>query len=385
MIKRRKIVLAIIAIAIIIGLAGWIVIDLKHQQEKAVKTSPIKIGVLADLSGDYVDYLKGIPSGVELAVADLQQITSRKIELFVEDQKSCDVKETVSVMHKFIDIDQVDFIIGGSCSNTTIAAAPLANQAKIVMISPASSAPSITNAGDYIFRTYISDVLRAKVGAQIAYDMGKRKMATITDIGNDAGIELTKGGRDEFGKLGGMIVDEESVTKADNDFKTLIVKIKNTQPDVIFMGVSPPLQIGLIAKQLKELDFHIQLISPFEESEDAQVKQVAKDAIEGLIYIVPGNPPEASAYQDLIKKYQEKYNEDKMPLYLTEAYDAAQLGVRAILASNGTKEDIKDKLYEVSKEYQGVSGNVMFDENGDVNKDVLVKMIKDGQYIEYKK
>lgn len=60
-----------------------------------------------------------------------------------------------------------------------------------------------------------------------------------------------------------------------------------------------------------------------------------------------------------------------------------QLAVKAVLESDGTKEDIKTKLFEVSKTYQGVSGNVEFDQNGDVVKPILVKQIKSGQFTPY--
>jgi ABC-type branched-subunit amino acid transport system substrate-binding protein len=61
-----------------------------------------------------------------------------------------------------------------------------------------------------------------------------------------------------------------------------------------------------------------------------------------------------------------------------------QLAVRAVIASDGTKENIRNKLYEVSKNYQGVSGNLEFDQNGDVIKSILVKQIKNGKFAEYK-
>jgi branched-chain amino acid transport system substrate-binding protein len=98
---------------------------------------------------------------------------------------------------------------------------------------------------------------------------------------------------------------------------------------------------------------------------------------------MPGNPPQSSAYQALAQRYQERYGEPHTS-YFTESYDAMQLAVRAVIASDGTKENIRNKLYEVSKNYQGVSGNLEFDQNGDVIKSILVKQIKNGKFAEYK-
>jgi len=150
--KTTKIIIGVIIAIIIIG-GIWYGVSRKPTPKEE---EMIKIGVLADLSGDYVSLLRGVPRGVELAKEDLEKETGRKIQLIIEDQKSCDSKETVTIMNKFVSIDKVDAVIGGTCSNTTLAAAPIANQNKIIMISPASSAPTISQAGEYVFRTYIS-------------------------------------------------------------------------------------------------------------------------------------------------------------------------------------------------------------------------------------
>lgn len=376
--KTTKILIGIIVVIIIIG-GIWYGVERKPKEE-----SIIKIGVLADLSGNYASLMRGVPRGVELAIEDLKsEGINREIKLIIEDQKSCDAKETVTIMNKFVEVDRVDLIIGGTCSNTTLAAAPIANQSKTIMISPASSAPSISYAGDYVFRTYISDILRAEKAAKLAYDLGKRKMAIVNDISNDASIELANEGKEKFLELGGEVVIEEKITKDETDFRTQITKIKNLNPDVLYLTITSPNQIALLTKQAKELSLNVQLIVPHETVEVPDVINIAGETIEGLIYTMPGNPPETSSYQRLKQIYKGKYGEDEIPPYVTEAYDAVMIGVKAVLASDGTKENIKNKLYEVSKAYNGVSGNVIFDENGDVIKDVMFKTIKNGQFVPY--
>lgn len=286
-------------------------------------------------------------------------------------------------MQKFVSIDEVDFIVGGTCSSTTLAAAPIANQNKTVMISAVSSAPSISEAGEYVFRTSISDVLRSEVGAKLAFDLGKRRMAVFTDISNDAFVELAKGAKEYFAGVGGEIVAEEEVlTNSETDFQTVLSKIREANPDFLMLLLGPT-QIGLFAKQAREMDLNIQLIVPLETAEDKQVIEIAGDTVEGLLYIMPGNPPETPRYQELKNKYKEKYTEEADLPYLTEAYDAAMLGVKAVLASDGSREDICDKLFEVSKTYEGISGNIEFDENGDVVKETLIKTIQNGEFVVY--
>lgn len=343
----------------------------------------IKVGVLADLTGDYASFLRGAPRGAELAKADIEKELGVPIKLLIEDQKSCDAKETVSIMQKFTSIDHVDFIIGSTCSSTTLAAAPIANAAHTPLISPASSAPSISKAGEYVFRTYISDVVRAEKSAELAYKLGYRRMAIFKDISNDATIELADAGKKQFEALGGSVVAEEEINAGtDVDFRTLLLKIKEVQPDVLYLSVMGPKQIALIAKQARELGINAQLIMPGETVQDQHVIDIAGNAVEGLIYVLPHDPSPTPRLKHVEEAYEAKYNES-VPSYTLEAYDAMWLGVKAVLASDGAGESVKDKLYEVSKEYEGVSGNVTFDENGDVHKAVQFMQIKDGKFVPY--
>ena len=364
----------VILIAIILVIISIIFLFVNEKGEK----EKIKIGVLADLSGDYADFLKGAPRAIEIAKQDLGD----KVEFIVEDQKSCDAKETVTIMNKFVSVDKVDAVIGGTCSNTTLAAAPVAEKAKTIMISGVSSAPSISQVGDYVFRTYISDLLRAEQAGNLAYQMGFRRMGVLTETGNDYSLELARGAKDTFSSLGGEITADEKISNKETDLRTQLAKIKESSPDVLLISITGTKQIGLIVKQVRELGLNLQIIHPGETPESQEVLEIAGDSAEGLIYIMPGNPPESPKHLVLSQRYEEKYGEPHTA-YFTEVYDAVMLAIEAIEQSNGSKEDIKDKLYEVSKSYQGVSGNVQFDENGDVSRPILIKQIRNGEFVPY--
>jgi len=341
----------------------------------------IKVGILADLSGDYANALKGAHRGAEIAFEDLIK-EGYNIKLIIEDQQSCNTQETIKAINKLTNIDKVDFIIGGTCSNTTLTAAPIAENTKTIMISPSSSAPSISFAGDYIFRTYVSDNLRTEKISELLYDLGHKRMAIITDLEIDSAVQGAESVRDKFTSLGGQIVMEEGITANDNDFKTIIIKIKSKDADVVVIAVMGS-RLGLIAKQMKEQGLKIQIAHPWETIEDQEVLNIAQDSINGAIYALPGSPKETEEYLSFKNKYLEKYSEETLPSYTAESYDALMLGIKAIDASNGTREDMKNKLYIVSQDYQGISGDVLFNEYGDVTKDVLFKQIVNGEFVVY--
>jgi len=339
----------------------------------------IKIGVIADLSGDYASFLRGVPHGTELAKLDLE---NKDIKFIIEDQQSCNSQETTKIINKFLNLDKVDAIIGSTCSSTTLAVAPIVEKSKTIMISAVSSASSISYSGDYIFRTYMSDVLRAEKIAELAYDLKYKNIATITDITNDMTIEFNKGIKNKLSELGIDLVIEEQITNDNLDFRTILTKIKSKNADCIILNVTSSTQMGLIINQAKELDLNVKFMSSSETVEDQQIIDIAKDLANGIIYVMPGNAPITTEYIRLEEVYKSMYDEP-IPSYTLETYDAIMLAIEAIEISDGSKEDIKNQLYEVSKTYQGVSGDVTFDQYGDVDKDVMFKVISNGEFVVY--
>jgi branched-chain amino acid transport system substrate-binding protein len=159
-------------------------------------TTPIKIGWLGPLTGDVSSVGTADKQAGEIAVKEINDaggINGRPLEVVYEDG-FCDSKTASNAGNKLINIDKVVAIIGGFCSGETLAVAPTAEQNKVVMISPASTAPSISTAGDYIFRDVPSDSYQGKHAANFVYNtLGKRKAAVLY-----ASVDYTQGLADVF-------------------------------------------------------------------------------------------------------------------------------------------------------------------------------------------
>ena len=104
-----------LSILIVVGCNNQIT-DSKTQNKKRL----VKIGVLDDLTGDYANLMRGTSRGVRLAVKDLKNKEDIDINLIIEDLESCNPEKATTAMHKLSNIDRVDFIIGGNCSNVTL-------------------------------------------------------------------------------------------------------------------------------------------------------------------------------------------------------------------------------------------------------------------------
>ncbi len=334
----------------------------------------IKVGLILPLSGDAASW--GIPpkNGATLAMEEINVnggINGKKIELVIEDSK-CDPQKSVTAFNKLITSDKPIAIIGDVCSSATLAIASLAEKNKIILISPASTNPKISDAGDYIFRDIPSDELRGQVFAKYIYDSGVRNIA-ILYINNDGGkgneIAFTK----YFTTYGGKIVLSESYDADAKDLKTQLTKIKNSKPDAL-LSISQVTDATITLINVKELNIQLPLYFQTEALDDPSVITNADNATEGAVYI-----SFAKVDNNKSKSFSNAYRKrfDKEPeLFAAESYDALMLIAETL--KNKMKinsETIKDGLYKINN-YMGASGSLTFDNNGDVKKPLAIKIIK---------
>jgi len=153
MTNTSKIILwLLVIIVVIIGI--WYGVSRKPAEEE-----PIKIGAVLPLTGTESSWGADAKEGIELAVEEINSrggIKNKKIEIIYEDGQ-CKPEPAVTAAQKLINVDRVSVIIGEICSSATLAIAPITETAKVVLISPGSASPKITEAGDFIFRNWITD------------------------------------------------------------------------------------------------------------------------------------------------------------------------------------------------------------------------------------
>ena len=345
----------------------------------AKKEKEIKIGAILPLTGDSAQW--GIPpfKGAEVAAQEINQsnfLSGKNIKLIVEDT-NCDPKQGVTAINKLVSVDGVKIIMGGVCSSVTLAVAPITEKKKILLISPASTNPKITEAGDYVFRIIPSDALRGEVFANYLFNKNYRNLGIIF-INNEGG----KGNRDSFRKtfqdLGGQVIIEETYEQGATDLRSQLIKIKKAAPKALVI-VSYPSDTYILMKQAKELGLGIPLYFQTEAVEDPNVLREAGNAAEGVIYILPA-PAEGNKPTEFAQHY-EKIHGIKPELFAAEAYDIIWLFATAIKETGKSDpSSLKNYLYGV-KSYQGASGVITFDKNGDVLKPMAINTIKNGKPI----
>ncbi len=371
----------VVAILIVLGLAYW-----ASQKSSGpggsvgLPAGPVKIGVLQPLTGDAASYGEAENRAMAVAVEEINQaggINGHEIQLVTEDGK-CDPQAGGLAAQKLINIDQVKVIIGGACSGETLAAAKITEPAKVILISPSASSPKVTEAGDFVFRTYPSDSLAGKIAAGFASKkLEAKKAAVLTEL-TDYAQGLREVYKKTFEDLGGTIVADETYNTGDTDFRTSIVKIKSARPEVIYVVPQSATPGLMIFKQLREN----KVTAKFTTAEVLLDRQIVKDnaaVLEGVIGVEPAvdweENPKARALRD---GHRAKFDGADPGSFAANAYDAVYLVKEAIAANGLDTEKIRDWLYQV-KDWEGAVGRLTLDQNGDPVMGENVREIKGGE------
>jgi branched-chain amino acid transport system substrate-binding protein len=367
---NKGLIWLLIIVVVLVG--GWMLLGDKDDVPADDGQEPIKIGWIGPLTGDASSLGESARAAVALAVEEINTsggVDDRMLEVIYEDGK-CSGAAANNAAQKLINTDGVEVIIGGLCSAETSAFVPLSETSETPTISACSSAPALTQAGDYFFRVYPSDSFQGVFAAEyIKENIGANKAAVIY-TNDDWGVGLQETFKNSFEGLGGTIVAVESFNKSDRDMRTQLSKIKTANPEAIyFLGFNEASIPGI--RQAKELGINVPIVGG-DAWDDDTIWSAVGDAGEGLRFTVVATPNSP----DFVEKMQEKGN--ATTICAPQSYDIAYI-YRDVMKEVGTNgQAVKNALYNVQN-FQGVSGVISFDENGDLRTaGYVVKVVKDG-------
>jgi len=373
----KKIWIGIIIFALVILAAVLVVTQTKKELEV------IKIGVVLPLTGSAAVWGENARMGLETAleeVNDMGGVKDKKVQLFIEDSQS-DPAKAVSAFQKLITIEKISVVIGDIASSNVLAMAPIAEKAKVVLLSPGASNPDISKAGEFIFRNWQSDALEGEIDAKFAYErLGYRRIA-ILYVNNAYGSGLKKEFEQSFQNLGGKVLISEPFEQGATDMRTQLSKVAASNPDTIYMPGYPP-EMAIVLKQAKEMGLKIQFLS-VQAFDDPQILETAKEAAEGVIFSVP-RPSDISQpiVHNFIKKYKERFNRDPGVCSDT-GYDALKIVVWAMKkADKISGPAIQRQLLNI-KNFPGAAGVTTFDENGDVIKPFIFMKVQNQEFVPF--
>lgn len=356
-----------------------------------------KIGVIAPLSGDLAALGKGIEHSVDLAIKQANEaktIPGWTLELAAEDDEAKpDVGKNAAT--KLAADKDVVGVVGTLNSGVAQSVQPVLAAAKIVMVSPANTNPSLTQGADFAtapartypnyFRTCTTDSIQGPFAARYLFEKaGVKTVATVHDK-QTYGQGLVEAFSEEFTKLGGKVVAAETINPDDDKFDAVISKIKPAGPAALYYGGQYP-QAGPLSQQMKAAGLNVPLMGG-DGIFSGEYFGLAGATANGDLATSVGAPTDTlPSAKDFIAAYQAAGYAEPYEAYGAYAFDAANAIIQALkvsLASADSAEAARqatiDAMAKVS--FDGVTGKVAFDEFGDTTSRVLtVYQVKDAKW-----
>jgi branched-chain amino acid transport system substrate-binding protein len=342
---------------------------------------PIKVAILAPLSGDVKTFGESTRDGALMAINEAVA-AGWEIQVVTADSK-CDPQEAANAANKVVFEDKVDYIIGEVCSSASIPVSEIAEANGVLQISPTSTNPTVTinedgSTKEFVFRACFIDPFQGRVMAQTAQDLGAKTAAVLYDVGNDYTKGLAEFFMATFTELGGQIVVEETYTKDDTDFSAILGKVAAASPDVLFLP-DYYAKNNLIAAQALEKG----ITATFLGGDGWDSPDLDIDKFEGGYFSNHYSPEDPRPIlQNFVAAYEAEFG--KVPDALAAlAYDATRLLLQSISeAGVADPAVVKDSMAAIT--YEGVSGTITYDEQHNPIKNAAVIKIVNGQQTFFK-
>jgi branched-chain amino acid transport system substrate-binding protein len=358
-----------------LAFCGFIVLGLAGCGNKNSDT--VAIGAVFPLSGQVAFYGTESRDGALLAIDEINAgggLLGKKLILLSEDDEG-NPEKSVNAFTKLTTRDKVSFVLGSSTSGATQSMTALAQQSKVVLISPSATNTEVTRAGDYIFRACFIDPFQGVVGADFAYDtLGSRRAAILYDAGADYNTGLADSFRRQFRAVGGEIVADEAYQTGEVDFNAQITRIRAVNPDVVYLP-NYYSDVALQAAQLRQLGISCALVGG--DGWDGLVDNAGEEVLNGFWssgFAADTTDPRGQAF---VKAFSAKFNKTASQ-FSALGYDAMMLvagGIRA--AESFDPAAVKDAMAKINGPY--VTGNIRFDENRDPIKGAaILEIVSDG-------
>ena len=346
-------------------------------------SNTIKIGCIGPLSGAVAVYGVEAKDGAELAVAEINAaggINGKMIQLIAEDDEG-DPAKTVSAFKKLTVQDGCKIIVGSLTSGCTKAITDQSQAAKVIQMAPAATAENITIDSNgktipYVFRACFIDPFQGTVGGKFsAENISAKKAAILYDIGNDYSVGLTENYVKEFEAHGGVIVAKESYSTGEKDFNAQITKVKNQNPDVVYLP-DYYATVALIAKQLRAQGITCPIVGA--DGWDGLTENAGDEVLNGFYSNHYAADSTDAAVVKYVKNFKAKYNKEPTS-FAALGYDSVYMIKDAILKAGGADNiaAVRDALESTNGDY--VTGHLTFDaKHNPVKSAVMVELVKDG-------
>ncbi len=348
----------------------------------AKESATIKIGEFASMTGKEATYGQASHKGTLLAIEEINAaggVLGKKLELLTEDNQS-KPGESATIVKKFISRDKVVAVLGEVASSRSLEAAPICQTAKIPMITPSSTSPKVTEAGDYIFRVCFIDPFQGTVMAKFAKNtLRVRKVALLTSVSSAYSVGLAKYFKERFAADGGTIVLEQKFSEGDKDFRAQLTAIKAAGIEGIFVP-GYYAEAALICKQAQDLGIAVPIFGA-DGWESPELVEIGGRAVEGTYFATHYSPDNRDA---TVVAFNEKFRKrwgDVSDTLTGLGYDSVMMLADAMKRAGTTDAAALRNALAATKDFRGVTGTITLDAQRNPTKSAVVLQVKDGKFV----
>lgn len=342
----------------------------------------IKIGLITPLTGPVSSYGISVRNAIVMGVDEINAtggINGRTIQLITYDDKG-DATEAANITRRLIDRDQVSLIIGPVITPCVLAAAPIAQAARVPLITPTGTGDTITTIGDMIFRSAYKDSFQGETMARFARENLKLdQISIIYDVANDYSTGLMNSFRKKFQELGGKVISVESYATNDTDFSAQLTSISMRNPQAIFMPDYYS-TVGPMMMQSRQMGIDVPFLG-VDGWDSPELAKLAGGYEKGGYFVNHYSAEDQTAStQAFIATYKNYYGVEP-DAFSALAYDAILI-VKAALESSASldTEQIKDAMGSAS-DIAAATGTINMDPEGTPIKSVVILQIQEGKTV----
>ena len=354
-----------------------------NGEQQASGESIIRIGVYEPMTGASAAGGQMTVEGIELAKEMYPEVLGKKVELFIVDNKT-DKTESANAVARLIEKDNVSVIIGSYGSSNSMAGGQVAKEKKVPVVGCSPTNPLVTLDNDYYFRVCFIDPFQGKVMAKYAFNtLNAKKAAIIMDMSNDYSVGLSNFFKQAFVELTGdenAIVAETKYKTNDQDFSAQLTTIKDLNPDVIFAPGNYG-ESALLIKQARDLGIEAPFLGG-DTYEAPEFIEIGGKEVEGVAFSThyTAEAPVTEVSKEFLNAFEAKYGQAPSA-FAALGFDAYLVAIEAIEKAGSTDpQAIRDEIAKIQN-FEGATGIITLDENGDANKSAVIKQVKDGEFV----
>ncbi len=339
----------------------------------------IKIGAVMPMTGPLAAYGQTCFSGVELANKLQPKLKNGDtVKVVLVDNKG-DKVETATATTRLISNDKVVGILGALTSTNTAQVISLAEKKEVPVIASVATSDKLTMKKKYANRVCFMDSFQGAVVANYALkDLNLKTAVVIADQAQVYSLGLAKAFKKTFKKNGGKVLKTINVTSGDKDFKAVVSQIKSLNPEFIFLPMYHP-EASMIARQAKEIGLNKPMFSGDGVANSTFIKLGGK-AVEGYMFtdFFDYTEPPTKMSKDFIAAYSKETGKKELNSFAALGADSYYVMINAMNScEDPTDSKCVNEKIKSTKGFEGVSGILNIDKNGNAKRSAVIKVIQD--------